>query len=110
MIYEYRKYVSTPGKLGAVHKIFEEPILRLFERHGMDVLGFWTTLVGDSTTSALHYILRWQSMSAMQKAWEEFYADPEWAEAAGASAAADGPTVASVRNQIWKLTPYSPEP
>ena len=109
MIFEYRKYVAAPGKLGAIHQMFAQPITRLFERHGMDVLAYWTPVVGGSSISELHYILRWADMTAMQDAWASFYRDPEWAEAAGAFQS-EGPLLTETENQVWALTPYSPVP
>lgn len=109
MIYEYRKYVAAPGKLASVHKMFAEPITRLFERHGMDVLAYWSPVVGGSSVSDLHYILKWADMTAMQQSWANFYADPEWAIAVG-EFQSDGPLLSETENQVWALTPYSPVP
>jgi len=109
MIYEYRKYIATPGQFAKLNKMFAEPITELFERHGMDVLAYWTPLVGGSSISELHYMLKWPDMTTMQERWASFYADPQWVEAA-AEYQADGPLVAEVQNQIWTPTPYSPMP
>jgi hypothetical protein len=109
MIYEYRKYIATPGKLAKLNQMFAEPITKLFDRHGMDVLAYWTPVVGASSISELHYILKWPDMTTMQQRWASFYADPDWAEA-GAEFQGDGPLVSEAQNQVWALTPYSPIP
>jgi hypothetical protein len=108
MIYEYRKYVAAPGKLPSLHQRFEESVLGLFARHGMDVLAFWTPVVG-STISELHYILKWADLPAMQQSWGALVADPEWARVAEESER-DGALLTSVENQLWALAPYSPTP
>ena len=39
------------GKLPALHACFTEHTLRLFGRHGIKPVGFWTTYVGPSSTT-----------------------------------------------------------
>ena len=36
MLYEIRRYVCTPGKRAAVLLRFDEVVLPLFDRHGVD--------------------------------------------------------------------------
>jgi hypothetical protein len=108
MLYEYRKYTAAPGKLPAVHERFEKSVLGLFDRHGMQVVGFWTPVVG-ATISELHYILKWDSAEQMQSSWGAFVSDPEWARVA-AESERDGVLVASVDTQLWASTSYSPGP
>jgi len=109
MIYEYRKYTATPGNLPNLHKRFEEAVLALFERHGIDVLAFWTPAVGGCSLTELHYIVQWPDAATMEKSWAALFADPETAEVV-ARFDANGPIVATAENQLWKLTPYSPVP
>ena len=42
MIHELRTYEAAPGKLPALNARFRDHTLGLFERHGMEVIGFWT--------------------------------------------------------------------
>lgn len=109
MIFEYRKYVATPGKLLNVHARFENHLVALFERHGMEVIGFWTPVHGGSFISELHYILRWRTIDAMQEAWARLVADPDWISAA-AESERDGPLIQSAESHIWAATQYSPVP
>jgi hypothetical protein len=48
MIYELRVYHSVPGRLPALIKRFETVTVRLFEKHGIRQMGFWTVAVGES--------------------------------------------------------------
>jgi hypothetical protein len=41
MLYEIRRYVCTPGKRAAVLMRFDEVVLPLFERHGVEIDRFW---------------------------------------------------------------------
>ena len=48
MIYELRTYEAAPGKLPALNARFRDHTRGLFERHGMEVVGFWTYAHGGS--------------------------------------------------------------
>jgi len=104
-LFEYRCYEVVPGKLPALHKRFETITLGYFKKYGIEVVGFWDTLVG--TSNELHYILRFDDLSHREKAWSAFAADEgrlrEFAETER-----DGPLVARVRNQFWRPASYSP--
>lgn len=105
MIYEYRVYEAMPGKLPALNTRFREVTLRLFEKHGLKVVGFWETVVG--TSNQLHYMLSFQNLGDRERAWAAFGADAEW-QAARAESEKDGPLVARIQNSIWRPTDYSP--
>ena len=105
MIYEFRAYYAMPGKKQAVLDRFARYTMALFERHGIEVVGFWETEIGESGEIA--YICRYESLEARQQAWAGFRADPEWQEAVRITEAA-GPIVERVVNKIWKPVPFSP--
>jgi hypothetical protein len=42
MMYELRIYHCVPGKLPELHKRFEGVTLKLFAKHGIRPVGFWT--------------------------------------------------------------------
>ena len=46
MIYELRIYTCLPGRLPALHKRFESATLKLWDKHGIRPVGFWTTVIG----------------------------------------------------------------
>jgi len=101
MIYELRTYHCMPGRLPALLKRFETTTVRLFEKHGIRQLGFWTVAIGESNQDLI-YILQWESLAEREKCFGEFQKDPEWIEARRKSEEA-GPIVASIANSI--LTP-----
>ena len=53
MIYELRIYYAVTGRLPALVSRFQHHTLRIWEKHGIRQAGFWTTLIGESTSSSL---------------------------------------------------------
>ena len=47
MIHELRVYRCVPGRLPDLNRRFETVTLKLFEKHGIRQVGFWTTVIGD---------------------------------------------------------------
>ena len=106
MIYELRTYEVVPGRMPALHKRFAETTLALFARHGIKVVGFWTSDIGGASNE-LVYMLAYDSLADRETRWSAFTSDPEWAEKRALSER-DGPIVARVTNAILRPTPYSP--
>ncbi len=108
MIYEMRRYECSPGKLAALHELMENHGVRLFEKHGMTVVGAWVPSVGDDENT-LVYLLSYPDMGERQKAWEGFFADPEWHEARAENGRKwDGPRIAKGDSSFLVPTAYSP--
>lgn len=105
MIYEYRAYHVMPGRLPDILKRFNDVTMTLFRKHGISVVGFWQTVVGES--NELVYICAFDDLAHRQRAWDSFMADPEW-QATRAKSEANGPLVARIVNKIWRPTPFSP--
>jgi hypothetical protein len=106
MIYEWRVYEMIPGKKKNLHERFAKHTLRLFEKHGMSVVGFWENSVG-GRSNTLYYMLAFKNMEHLETAWRDFAADPEW-RAVASESEKDGPIVANIRNTVLKPTYYSP--
>ena len=105
MIYELRTYRCVPGRMPDLHKRFENVALRMFDKHGISPVGFWTTLVGESNQE-LHYLLEWRDLAHREKVWNAFMADQEWLEAR-AETEKNGPLVANITNTFLVPTQYS---
>ncbi len=105
MIYEQRVYRTLPGRLPALLARFQNHTLRIWERHGIRQAGFWTTLVGESS-SDLTYLLTWESLAEREQKWTAFTTDPEWL-AARADSEKDGQIVLNVSNQLLAPTVFS---
>ena len=106
MIYELRVYEPHPGKLQALHDRFARHTTRLFEKHGMTIVGFWTPAIG-GWSNQLIYLLGHADLAARERAWAAFLADPEWV-AAKTESEREGPLVARLRSEMLTPTPYSP--
>ena len=105
MIYELRVYHCAAGRLPALHKRFTEVTLSLFQKHGVEQAGFFTTVVGPSNET-LTYLLKWESMAEREAKWNAFSSDPDWL-AARAASEADGIIVERIDNSFLAPTAYS---
>ncbi len=41
-VFELRTYTAPEGKLGELHARFRNHTMRIFEKHGMKSVGYWT--------------------------------------------------------------------
>ncbi len=106
-VYELRIYKTNPGKLPALHARFRDHTCKLFQKHGMELVGFWTPTQGAEAKDTLCYILAFPSVEAQKKAWHAFESDPEWIRAK-AESEKDGVLVKEWRSKNMRATDYSP--
>ena len=105
-IFEMRTYTALPGRLDALNARFRNHTTRIFEKHGMTNIGYWTPQEAPLAENTLVYILAHDSRDAGQASWDAFRADPEWAQVAEESQR-DGRIVESV-DVLWlEATDYS---
>jgi hypothetical protein len=105
MIHELRIYHCMPGRLPDLNKRFETITLKLWEKHGIRQMGFWTVLVGPSNND-LYYLLEWQDLTEREQKWNAFITDPDWI-ARRAETERDGPLVERIENLFLTPTAYS---
>ena len=105
--FEMRTYVTHPGKLEALHKRFREHTNDLFEKHGMQLVGYWTPVDGAEAENTLVYILAYPDRSVRDEAWQAFGKDPDW-KRAFAESRQEGPIVQKVISKFLRSTDYSP--
>jgi hypothetical protein len=106
-VFELRTYHAAPGKMKALHARFRDHTNKLFEKHGMTIIGFWSPLDPREADEKLIYILAFPSKEAAQKSWNAFLNDPEWKAARDASEK-DGTLVKKVDSVFLNPTDYSP--
>lgn len=106
MIYELREYVAHEDTTDKVHDRFRDATLPLFQRHGLDVVGFWVDV---KEPHKILYLLRFNDVDQQTQAWSGFQQDPEW-KSAKAESEADGPIVASMTSRSLETVPYWPQP
>jgi hypothetical protein len=104
--FEMRTYHANPGKMQALHARFRDHTIKLFEKHGMQNIGYWQQASGDNAENTLVYILAYPSEEARKKSWDAFMNDPEWKKAK-AESEKDGVLVAKVDSKFMKPTDYS---
>lgn len=105
MLHELRIYHAMPGRLPDLLNRFEKTTVRLFEKHGIKQVGFWTVAIGESNQDLI-YLLAWESMGERDQRWATFQADPEWIEARRKSEE-NGPLLVSITNSILRPTAFS---
>ena len=106
-VYELRTYHASPGKFEALHARFRDHTCKLFQKHGMELIGFWTPTEGTEAKDTLIYIVAFPSVEAQKKAWRDFRADPEWIKVKSESEK-DGSLTTKVESKTMKATDYSP--
>ena len=106
MIYEYRVYEAMPGKLPALNARFRDHTLKIFERHGIKNIAYWTVSVGGDSKSLI-YILAFDDAAHRERAFIAFGADPEW-QKVKTDSEVEGPLVERVTNTLLSPTDYSP--
>ena len=105
-IFEMRTYTAHPGRLDALNARFRDHTTRIFDRHGMTNVGYWTPQEAPLSENTLVYILGHDDRDAAQASWDAFRGDPEWSQVAEESQR-DGRIVESV-DVLWlEATDYS---
>lgn len=105
-IFELRTYVTNPGKLPDLHKRFRDHTCRIFQKHGIELIGFWTPVEKPACENTLIYVVTFPSVEAQKKAWDAFKADPEWKKVF-AESHKNGIIVKEVQSVTMKATDYS---
>lgn len=106
-VFEIRTYTAPDGKLEDLHARFRNHTTRIFEKHGMKNIGYWTPQDSVLSKNTIVYILAHESREAARQSWAAFGRDPEWRQVARESEA-NGRIVARVESRFLEPTDYSP--
>jgi hypothetical protein len=106
-VYEMRTYTAVDGRFDAVTARFRDHTVKLFEKHGMKNVGYWTPMEGPTAGTTLIYILEHSSRDAARQSWAAFSKDPAW-QKAKAESEANGRIVAKGESVFLTATDYSP--
>jgi len=106
-VYELRTYTAPEGKLGDLHARFRNHTMRIFDKHGMKSVGYFSPQDAPLSQNTLIYILEHPSREEAKKHWAEFSADPEWKKVSEESQK-DGRIVTKVESVFMTPTDYSP--
>jgi hypothetical protein len=105
-VFELRIYYAAPGKMDDLNARFRDHTCKLFEKHGMTLIGFWTETNPKDKVEKLIYVLAYPSKEAADKSWKAFRDDPVWNKAREASEK-NGKLVDKVESYYMKPTDYS---
>jgi hypothetical protein len=106
--YEIRTYIAAPGKLEELHTRFRNHTMKIFKRHGIEVVGFWgPTDKEKGSDNTLIYVLVFPNREARDRAWKNFGADSEWL-AARKESEENGRLTEKVESVILMSTDYAP--
>jgi hypothetical protein len=106
-VFELRTYYSAPGKTEALHARFRDHTRKLFKKHNMTIIGFWSPTDAEQANRQIVYLLAFPSQEAAAKSWKDFQADPEW-KAVKEASEKDGKLVERIESVYLKPTDYSP--
>jgi hypothetical protein len=106
-VFEIRTYTTAEGKLQDLHRRFREHTLKLFEKHGMVNIAYWTPQDPKLASNTLIYVLAHNSRQAAADNWAAFSNDPEWQRVRAASEA-NGKIVIKVESSFVQATDFSP--
>lgn len=105
MIIELRIYTTLPGRLPNLLARFQNHTLKIWERHEIKQVGFFTTVLGPNSND-LTYMLQWDSMAEREAKWNAFLADEEWVRAR-VDSEKDGPINQNVYSSFLAPTAFS---
>jgi hypothetical protein len=106
-VYELRVYHAAQGKLGELLARFRDHTMKIFDRHGMKSVAYWTPLDEPEKSNTLIYILQHPSREAAAANWKSFQDDPEW-KSVHEKSEANGKLVDKVDSTYLALTDFSP--
>ena len=106
-VYELRVYHAAPGKLGDLQSRFRDHTIKLFDRHGMKSVAYWTPLDEPEKSNTLIYILQHPSREAAAANWKSFQDDPEW-KSVKEKSEANGKLTDNIDSTFLTLTNFSP--
>jgi len=105
-VYELRTYTAIEGRLPALLARFRDHTVQLFEKHGIENVGYWVPADPPRSGNTLYYMLRHKSREAATASWAAFRKDPAWQKAQKESEAG-GKIVDKVESVFLTPTDFS---
>jgi hypothetical protein len=107
-VYELRIYHTYEGKLDDLLRRFRDHTTRLFEKHGIKNVAYWTPTDEPLKGKTLVYILAHPSREAATANWKAFQNDAEWQSVRDKSEA-NGKLVEKIDSTYLVMTDFSPK-
>ena len=105
-VFELRTYTTMPGRLDALHMRFRDHTTRLFEKHGMTNIGYFSPQDEPLATNTLIYVLAHDNREAAAASWQAFIDDPEW-KTVSEESQRDGRIIEKLESVFLDPTDYS---
>ena len=106
-VFELRTYTAPDGKLGDLHRRFRDHTTRIFQKHGMTNVAYFSPMDPPLSQNTLVYLISHSSREAAKASWSAFIGDPEWKKVASESQA-NGPITSKIESVFLTPTDYSP--
>ena len=107
-VYEMRTYTAADGKLANVNARFRDHTVRIFNKHNMKSIGYWTPARrADGRHHADLHPRAPEPRRRRRRTGPTFHADPEW-QKAKAESEVDGKIVTKAESVFLTPTDYSP--
>ncbi|HEY1172600.1 MAG TPA: NIPSNAP family protein [Verrucomicrobiae bacterium] len=103
--FEMRVYTANPDKMEALHARFRDHTLKMFEKHGIESIGYWVPV--DNKENKLYFLIAYPSREARETLWQKFQDDPAWKKAK-ADSEKNGALVSKADSTFLQATDYSP--
>ena len=109
-VFELRTYTTPPGKLEDLNARFRNHTVKLFAKHGMENVVYWTkTPDQKDANTTLIYLLAHKDKAAAKKSFDSFRQDADWLKARTESEKNGSLTVPNgVKSEFLVPTDYSP--
>jgi NIPSNAP len=122
VVYELRVYHAAPGKLGELLARFRDHTIKIFDRHGLKSVAYWTPVdepgsprspvlasgvVEPQKSNTLIYMLQHPSREEAAANWKSFQDDPEW-KSVKEKSEANGKLTEKIDSTFLVLTDFSP--
>jgi NIPSNAP len=105
-VYELRVYHAAAGKLAELLARFRDHTVKIFERHGMKSVAYWTPTDEPQKSATLIYILEHPSRESATANWKAFQDDAEW-KSVREKSEENGKLVEKVDSTFMELTDFS---
>ena len=106
-VYELRVYHAPPGKLGELLARFRDHTIKLFDRHGIKSVPYWTPVDEPQKSNTLIYMLQHPSREQAAANWKSFQDDPEW-KSVKEKSEVNGKLTEKIDSTFLALTDFSP--
>jgi hypothetical protein len=106
-VFELRVYTTAPGKLPELLARFRDHTVKLFEKHGIRNVAYWTPVDEPGRSNTLIYVLQHASREAAAASWKAFQDDPDW-KSVKEKSEANGKLVDKIDSTYMALTDFSP--